>query len=232
MSIPYETRRGEIEAYFDRTAVEAWSKLTSDAPVGRIRATVRAGRDDMRATVLSWLPHDLLGKRVLDAGCGPGQLAIEAARRGAVVVGVDLSGTLVGLAADRLPPDVDPRKVSFHVGDMLDAAHGTFDHIVTLDTLIHYPLDEMVTALGRFAGRTSSSIIFTFAPRTPTLAAMHAAGRIFPRANRSPAIQPISEKALCNAIEAAPALQAFSIDRRKRVSNGFYISQAMELRRR
>ena len=55
----YLERRGELETYFDRTAVEAWARLTSDAPVGRIRATVRAGRDRMRATLLDWLPTDL-----------------------------------------------------------------------------------------------------------------------------------------------------------------------------
>ena len=37
----YLERRGEIETYFDRTAAQAWERLTSDAPVGRIRATVR-----------------------------------------------------------------------------------------------------------------------------------------------------------------------------------------------
>ncbi len=70
----YQHRRGEIEHYFDRTAAQTWARLTSDAPVGRIRATVRAGRDRMRATLLSWLPHDLHGQRILDAGCGTGAL--------------------------------------------------------------------------------------------------------------------------------------------------------------
>ena len=79
----YQQRRGQIENYFDRTAAAAWAKLTSDAPVGRIRATVRAGRDRMRATLLSWLTEDLSGKRILDAGCGTGAFAVEAARRGA-----------------------------------------------------------------------------------------------------------------------------------------------------
>ncbi len=37
----YLQRRGQIETYFDRTAADAWSRLTSDAPVGRIPATVR-----------------------------------------------------------------------------------------------------------------------------------------------------------------------------------------------
>ena len=44
----YEHRRGQIETYFDRTAADAWARLTSDAPVSGIRATVRAGRDRMR----------------------------------------------------------------------------------------------------------------------------------------------------------------------------------------
>ncbi|MFW5833959.1 MAG: magnesium protoporphyrin IX methyltransferase, partial [Pseudomonadota bacterium] len=44
----YQTRRSELLTYFDRTAAEAWSKLTSDAPVSGIRATVRAGRERMR----------------------------------------------------------------------------------------------------------------------------------------------------------------------------------------
>ena len=31
----YDKRLGAIETYFNRTAVEAWARLTSDAPVGR-----------------------------------------------------------------------------------------------------------------------------------------------------------------------------------------------------
>uniref|UniRef100_UPI00129068A3 methyltransferase domain-containing protein n=1 Tax=Escherichia coli TaxID=562 RepID=UPI00129068A3 len=100
---PYTERRSEIETYFDRTAVQAWARLTSDAPVGRIRATVRAGRERMRATLLSWLPEDLRGRRLLDAGCGTGALAVEAARRGAEVVAIDLSPTLIDLARQRQP---------------------------------------------------------------------------------------------------------------------------------
>ena len=116
----YQARRGQLETYFDRTAVEAWARLTSDAPVGRIRATVRAGRDRMRATLLGWLPEDLRGARLLDAGCGTGALSVEAARRGAAVVAIDLSPTLVRLAQERLPRDLGRGSIGFHVGDMLD----------------------------------------------------------------------------------------------------------------
>ena len=56
----YLQRRGQIEDYFDRTALKAWEQLTSTAPVGRIRATVRAGRERMRAQLLDWDNEDYL----------------------------------------------------------------------------------------------------------------------------------------------------------------------------
>jgi magnesium-protoporphyrin O-methyltransferase len=71
-SIHYEKKRSELLNYFDRTAADAWAKLTSDVPVSGIRATVRAGRDQMRQILLDRLPIDLTGRRVLDAGCGTG----------------------------------------------------------------------------------------------------------------------------------------------------------------
>ncbi|PMX83459.1 magnesium protoporphyrin IX methyltransferase, partial [Pseudomonas sp. GW460-C3] len=82
----YTQFRGNLETYFDRTAASAWAQLTSDAPVSGIRATVRAGRTEMRETLLSWLPADMSGLRLLDAGCGTGALAVAAAERGASVV--------------------------------------------------------------------------------------------------------------------------------------------------
>ena len=68
----YEATRTQVETYFDRTATRTWERLTSDAPVSRIRETVRLGRDQMRALLMAALPEDLSGARVLDAGCGTG----------------------------------------------------------------------------------------------------------------------------------------------------------------
>ena len=188
----YREQRTRIETYFDRTAVQAWTRLTSDAPVGRIRATVRAGRERMRTTILDWMPADLRGARLLDAGCGTGALAVEAARRGAHVVAVDLSATLVELARERTPADLGAGRVEFRVGDMSEAAAlGPFDYVVAMDSLIHYRLEDAVRVLGALAGSCSGSVAFTFAPRTSALAVMHALGRLFPRADRAPAIEPV-----------------------------------------
>ena len=228
----YQERRGEIEAYFDRTAAEAWSKLTSDAPVSGIRATVRAGRDRMRATLLDWLPADLTGKRLLDAGCGTGALSVEAARRGAEIVAIDLSPTLVDIARARLPADVDPGRIAFAVGDMLDPELGRFDHVVAMDSLIHYRAADKVAAIAKLAPRVDGSVLFTFAPRTPALSAMHAVGRLFPRGDRAPAIEPVSEARLRTMIADEPALAAFTPEHTLRIKSGFYTSQAMELVRR
>jgi magnesium-protoporphyrin O-methyltransferase len=221
----YETTRATLEAYFDRTASETWARLTSDAPVSRIRATVRAGRDTMRATLLACLPEDMHGMRLLDAGCGTGALAVEAARRGADVLAVDISASLLAVAVDRLPPEVAPR-IRFQAGDMLDARLGFFDHVVAMDSLIHYRAPDIASALARLADRTRASIVFTVAPATPMLQAMHLVGRAFPRGDRSPAIVPVTTARLARAL--AP-LADWRLSTHRRVSSGFYISQAMEL---
>lgn len=230
-TLSYLQRRGQIETYFDRTAADAWSRLTSDAPVSRIRATVRAGRDQMRATLLGWLPQDLRGRRILDAGCGTGAFAMEAARRGADVVAIDLSPTLVALARDRVKPEPGQGRVDFRVGDMLDPALGRFDHVVAMDSLIHYRAADTVRVLASIASRTRESIVFTFAPRTPLLAVMHSVGRFFPRSDRAPAIEPVSEKALRARLARESDLVHWEPLDTRRVERGFYRSQGMLLGR-
>ena len=232
MAPSYLSRRDELEAYFDRTAVESWKRLTSDAPVGRIRATVRKGRDAMRRTLLGYLPHDLRGQRVLDAGCGTGALAIEAARRGAQVVAVDLSPTLLELASERAATVPGPGRVEFRAGDMLEMGQGEFDHVVAMDSLIHYNLADVLPVIAELARRAMRSMAFTFAPRTPTLAAMHAVGRLFPHGHRAPSIEPVPEKVLRERVVSEPSLASWRIGRAQRIASGFYQSQALEIVRR
>ena len=224
----YVRARTRLEAYFDRTALDAWAQLTSDAPVSKIRATVRAGRDRMRATLLSWLPADLTGKRVLDAGCGTGALAVEAARRGAEVVAVDVSASLIGIARERAPADLNGVSITFLAGDMMDRDLGLFDHVVAMDSLIHYATPDIVAAVRGLGRRTTGSVIFTVTPRTPPLMLMLAMGKLFPRADRAPAIAPVDLAAFTRTLAADPVMRPA---RMERVSGGFYTSQAVELLR-
>ncbi len=230
-SAAYEQRRGKIEDYFDRTAVKAWEQLTSTAPVGRIRTTVRAGRERMRAQLLDWLPQDLQGVRVLDAGCGTGALALDAARRGAHVVAIDLSPALVKVARERvaeLQGDAPlAGSIDWRSGDMLDPALGEFDHVVAMDSLIHYTEADMVRIVASWSQRTRRSMLLTFAPRTPLLAAMRSVGSLFPRSNRAPWIEPVAEVSLRASLSRQ--VPQFKATRTQRIASGFYTSQALEL---
>ncbi len=96
-----------------------------------------------RPTVLGLL-GDVAGKRVLDAGCGPGLYAEELVRRGASVVGFDQSLEMVRLARARLG-----HAAEFHVQDLGQrigwADDASFD-LAVMALVIHH-VDDRVGAL-------------------------------------------------------------------------------------
>ena len=221
----YAATRDRVEHYFDRTATKTWERLTSDAPVSGIRATVRAGRDRMRDLILAQLPHDLTGARVLDAGCGTGALAFELADRGADVVALDISPELIKIAQNRCPDGLAGR-IRFAPGDMLDEMHGHFDHIVAMDSLIYYEPAMIAQVLGDLTPRLCTSMVFTVPPKTVLLTAMWRAGKLFPRSDRSPTMVPQSAKQISRTM--AQAGTPGTVREIERVTSGFYISTALE----
>jgi len=220
-SSEYTSTRQRVETYFDSTATKTWERLTSDAPVSGIRATVRKGRDEMRQLIVDSLPDDLRGARILDAGCGTGALAFELAARGADVVGVDISPQLIEIARKRTP-DAVAHKVTFSDGDMLDPALGQFDHVVAMDSLIYYTAADIAKILDGLAPRLSGKMIFTVAPRTPLLMLMWRVGKLFPRADRSPVMIPHAPHDIAGKLSTGHLREV------KRVTSGFYISNALE----
>ena len=215
----YDSTLERVSGYFDGTATKVWERLTSDAPVSRIRATVREGRDAMRALMLAQLPADLSGARVLDAGCGTGAASAELAARGAKVVAIDISPKLVSIAAERMDPALRGR-VDFRAGDMLDPRLGLFDAVFAMDSMIYYTEDDLRRALRGLATRAGKTV-FTVAPRTPLLMAMWHAGRLFPRADRSPTMIPQDWRRLGRGLNG--------LNRAGRVARGFYISECLEM---
>lgn len=209
----YASTLSRVEDYFDRSATTVWEQLTSDAPVSRVRATVRAGREEMRATMIEAL-GDVRGKRVLDAGCGTGAATEVLAIMGADVVAVDISPSLIGIAQDRLPPHLTAQ-VTFQCGDML-ADRGSFDAVIAMDSLIYYTRPDLLSALEILSDR-ADQVVFTVAPKTPFLTAFWYAGKLFPRSDRSPVMVPQDMASL-------PARHV------KTVRSGFYTSACMEVR--
>jgi magnesium-protoporphyrin O-methyltransferase len=60
---------------------------------------------------------------------------------------------------------------------------------------------------------------------------MHGVGKLFPRGDRAPMIVPIAEARLRRAFGEEPALAGWAAGRTRRITTGFYISQALELTR-
>jgi glycine/sarcosine N-methyltransferase len=89
---------------------------------------------------------------VLDIGCATGTLALELARRGFGVTGIDLDGDMVRLAAERARAEAS--SAAFEVLDMREVgarfAGRTFDAVLCLgNTVVHLP---DAGAIGAFLG--------------------------------------------------------------------------------
>jgi magnesium-protoporphyrin O-methyltransferase len=189
----------------------------------------------MRAHLLSWLPEDLRGAKILDAGCGPGVLSWELARRGAHVVGVDLADELIEVARSGRNAGLDPLPHNapvFRTGDMVRAAREGFDHVVAMDCFIHYPLRDTLKALRAMEESVSGSMVLTVAPWTPLLGLMHGVGKVFPRGDRAPGIIPVRDRALREGLTGPWGPVSLSLGRSATVHRGFYISRGIELRTR
>lgn len=85
----------------------------------------------------------LSGRRILDVGCGTGQLASTLMSEGARVTGIDLDRTAID-SARRLAPLAE-----FHIvsASQLPFAEGTFDAVVLVNSLHHIPPGLMIKAL-------------------------------------------------------------------------------------
>ena len=229
----YQDKRHQIAQYFDKTAVKAWERLTSnDESLSFIRESVREGRESMQSHILERIGENLSGKSVLDAGCGTGNLAMDLAARNASVVAVDISPSLIKIARERFSRNDECKyngEVKFVWGDMSDPSFGDFDHIVLMDSTIHYKSSNAIGLVNELCKRAKKSIIFTFVPLTPLLAVKFALGKFFPKGDRAPAVEPSSEDTIGNLI--LQNLPGWEISGMKRVSTYFYASQAVELRR-
>jgi SAM-dependent methyltransferase len=94
----------------------------------------RSESDFRRRT--GFCPGDLVGKLVLDVGCGMGRFAEVATRWGAHVVGIDLS-----LAAEVAAKNLAGRAATVLQADVfrLPFALGSFDYIYSIGVLHHTP---------------------------------------------------------------------------------------------
>lgn len=86
------------------------------------------------------------GMKVLDVACGTGNLALPAARKGAVVTGVDIAPNLVEQARENA--EREGLKIQFDEGDAeaLSFADASFDTVGTMFGAMFAPRPELVAA--------------------------------------------------------------------------------------
>ena len=118
---------------------------------GRLKATWESGDYGHFATYL--LPGALQflerlalwpGMRMLDVGCGVGQIALPAAHAGVRVTGIDLADNLVRQARERA--NAESLGIRFEQGDAEDLPYenGSFDIVVSLIGAMFAPRPKLV----------------------------------------------------------------------------------------
>lgn len=90
----------------DEEAIPDLPGLTPDSYARWRASTVGAITERLERRLVIELVGDVRGRRVLDVGCGDGDLAIDLSKRGARVVGIDSSSVMINAAkqhAERNP---------------------------------------------------------------------------------------------------------------------------------
>jgi ubiquinone/menaquinone biosynthesis C-methylase UbiE len=82
------------------------------------------------------------GQRVLEVGCGTGNLALRAARRGALVTGLDPDRGALAKAAAKARRAGVPLTLVRGYADHLPVDDGSLDHVISAFALHHVPTEQ------------------------------------------------------------------------------------------
>lgn len=152
----------QVRRYFDGTAerfdaIYRPDKALPQELVDRLfRGVVRR-----RFRLTFELCGDMAGKRVLDVGCGSGRYAVECARRGAEVVGVDFAPAMIAMAGQAAAAAGVAGRCRFVAGDFLqwgDPDH--FDLCLALGFFDYTPAPEAF--MRRIRELSREQVVFSF----------------------------------------------------------------------
>jgi len=219
-----------VKEYFNATGFDRWRKIYGDAEVSKVQLDIRTGHQQTVDTVLSWLEADgnLAGLSICDAGCGVGSLSIPLAQFGAKVNASDISEKMVGEAQERAKDTFgNSDNPTFAVQD-LEALSGSYNTVICLDVLIHYPQDKAAQMISHLATLAESRLILSFAPKTFSLSILKKIGSFFPGASKATRAYLHREADIVKILES----NGFTIGRQSMTSTRFYFSRLLEATRR
>jgi SAM-dependent methyltransferase len=134
------SERSQIRNSMERLIAQAYG-LTYDVVVRSFEPYQALLREVVSFAERSHNCRDHADVKVLDVACGTGTVALELARRGYSVVGLDVVGSLVGIARDR-GTATTAGTAEFHrldvASDPIPGA-GSYDLLVSMHTLYWHP---------------------------------------------------------------------------------------------
>ena len=215
-----------VKEYFNNTGFERWQRIYGDGEVNQVQLDIRTGHQQTVDTLLEWFQADnnLEGLTICDAGCGVGSLSIPLAAAKAIVSASDISEKMVGeakaIATKQFGNNDNP---TFTVQD-LESLSGSYNTVVCLDVLIHYPQAKAAEMISHLAAMASSRLILSFAPKTPCLSLLKKIGSFFPGASKATRAYLHKESDIVQILEA----QGFKIERKAMTKTRFYFSRMLE----
>jgi len=208
-----------VQDYFNTTGFERWRKIYSDSEkVSKVQLDIREGHQRTVDQVLYWLKQSgsLAGLTICDAGCGVGSLSIPLAQMGAKVFACDISAKMIEEAKQRLGTVDNP---VLTVCD-LEELTGSYDVVVCLDVLIHYPTDQALAMLTHLAKLANNRLIISFAPKNLFYDLLKKIGSFFPGASKTTRAYLHKESEIKKHLQAL----GFQIARSEFIATQFYFA--------
>jgi len=220
--------KARLRQYFNGIGFERWSAIYGQAQLSGVRRSIREGHTTMLGVAEQWaeLPPAGTPATALDAGCGTGLFTLALARRGFHVSASDLAPQMAEATARAALDAGLGDRVTSRVSDLEELA-GRYHLVACFDVLIHYSSEPFVQMLRHLASLCENTLLFTYAPYSPLLAALHRVGGFFPHSQRRTEIQMIRDR----TVRATLADCGFTMGRTQRVSRGFYHVTLVQARR-
>lgn len=215
-----------VKEYFNATGFDRWRNIYGDGKVNKVQLDIRQGHQQTIDTVVKWLKDDgnLSQLSICDAGCGVGSLTLPLAQEGATIYASDISAKMVGEAAERIKQVMtNPRNIRLGVQD-LESIRGSYDTVICLDVLIHYPTKDAEKMINHLASLAKSRLILSFAPKTFLLTILKRIGEFFPGPSKTTRAYQHREEKIINILQK----NGFQIKRTAMTSTRFYYSRILE----
>ncbi|UJB67953.1 magnesium protoporphyrin IX methyltransferase [Acaryochloris sp. 'Moss Beach'] len=227
--MPTTNDKAVVQDYFNTVGFDRWRRIYGDGDVNKVQKDIRVGHQQTVDTVLSWLKADgdLSGQSFCDAGCGVGSLSIPLAEKGIQVSASDISKKMVEEAQTRAQQILGQgQNPNFSVQD-LETLSGSYDTVICLDVLIHYPDQKVPEMINHLASLANSRLILSFAPWTIGYMLLKKIGSFFPGPSKTTRAYLHRDFDICDILRS----QGWTIERKAMTKTSFYFSRLIEAKR-